>query len=218
MNSTPENDKPVKKAAGTKTSRKLTTTPAPRDRIINAARQLFGEKGFHSTTTAELASAASVSTGQIYRHFHAKSDIVLAIVEHSVHERVAQMNAVFDSVEDGALSIFGALKSIIEIALAADNISLSYEITAEALRNPQVADRLENLINFHHDGVRRLAMLARPDIPSDELDAYVDIMMACFIGLGLRTALRTSVDIKQISSRTAVLMLRALGLPDPDEC
>src|SRR5690625_2374605 len=50
---------------------------SPRERIIAAARHLFGQKGFHNTTTAELATEAAVSTDQIYRHFDAKADIVL---------------------------------------------------------------------------------------------------------------------------------------------
>lgn len=185
---------------------------SPRERIIAAARHLFGEKGFHNATTAELATAAAVSTGQIYRHFDGKADIVLAIVEGTVRDRVAQMNEIFDAVERGDCTLLGALRSIIEISLAPDDVSLSYEITAEAVRNPQVAERLETLVSTYQAGVRRLATLARPDIAADELGAYVDIMMACFIGLGLRTAFNTPPDIDIVSSRTAVLMLRALGL------
>ncbi|MFA7553907.1 MAG: TetR/AcrR family transcriptional regulator [Spongiibacteraceae bacterium] len=201
-------------SATSKVVRNHASDLSPRERIINTARRLFGEKGFHTTTTAELATEASVSTGQIYRHFDAKSDIVLAIVEQSVHERVAQMNTIFDSVERDECTIFDALKAIIEISLIPDNISLSYEITAEASRNTLVAERLETLINFYQEGVRRLAMLARPDIPADDLSAYADIMMACFVGLGLCTAIKTPAEIEQISSRTAFLMLRALGLVD----
>src|SRR3546814_14339532 len=36
---------------------------APRQRIIKAARKLFDAKGFHATTTAELATEAAVSIG-----------------------------------------------------------------------------------------------------------------------------------------------------------
>src|SRR5690606_26593701 len=114
-----------------------------RERIINAARRLFGAKGFHPTTTAELAAEASVSMGQIYRHFDAKSDIVLAIVEKNVHARLAQMDAIFDTVERGKCSIFDAFKAISEISLVLDDGSLSYEILAEAVRNASVAERLE---------------------------------------------------------------------------
>ncbi|MGK0417386.1 MAG: AcrR family transcriptional regulator [Halopseudomonas sp.] len=197
-----------------KTSKKAVPDQPPRERIINAARLLFGAKGFHPTTTAELAAEASVSMGQIYRHFDSKSDIVLAIVEQNVHMRLAQMDAIFEAVECGSCSIFEAFKTISESSLALDDSSLSYEILAEAVRNASVAEKLETLTTFFQDGVRRLAVLAQPDIPPGGLEAYVDIMMACFVGLGLRTALNSSVDVDQASRSTACLMLRMLGASD----
>src|SRR3546814_16804418 len=60
----------------------------PRERIIMAARKLFDAKGFHKTTTAELAAEAAVSIGQIYRLFENKDDVVLALVEENTHASV----------------------------------------------------------------------------------------------------------------------------------
>ncbi|MAL94551.1 MAG: hypothetical protein CME40_05700 [Haliea sp.] len=188
---------------------------SPRERIISAARVLFGTKGFHHTTTAELATRASVSTGQIYRHFEAKSDIVLAIVEQNVHTRLAQMDSIFDAVERGSCGVFEAFQAISEISLVLEDGSLSYEILAEAVRNPSVAEKLETLTSFFQAGIRRLALLARPDMRSEDLDAYVDIMTACFLGLGLRSILDSSVEVDRTSASTAGLMLRMLGVSEP---
>ncbi len=193
-------------------SRKYKPGESPRERIIDAARKLFGAKGFRSTTTAELAAEASVSMGQIYRHFASKDDIVLAIVEQNSHERLSQMNAVFEAVEGGRCSIFEAVKAIAEISLCPDDASLTYEIMAEANRNPHVTEKVERLIAFYTGGIRRLATLARPDVSDDYLDAYVDIMMACFIGLGFRTTLEKSFDPDHSSTRVARLLLQALGI------
>jgi AcrR family transcriptional regulator len=180
--------------------------------MINAARKLFGSKGFHATTTAELAAEAAVSVGQIYRHFAAKDDIVLAVVEENVRSRVEEMHGIFDAVERGELAMFDAMKAIAEVSQQHVDEALSFEILAEAFRNPSVAERLETLTAFYQAGVRRLAGLARPDASADELDAYVDVMMACFIGLGHRTMLSRAVDIERTSYRTACLMMRALGV------
>ena len=74
--------------------------------------------------------------------------------------------------------------------------------------------RIETLFAFYRAGVRRLAALARPDVSPLELDAYVDIMMACFIGLGHRTAASHSADVEQASRNTACVMMRGLGLSE----
>lgn len=185
----------------------------PRERIIDAARTLFDSKGFHATTTADLASAASVSMGQIYRHFTSKDDIVLTIVEEDLQVRVEAMHTIFDAVECGKQTLFEAIKAIAYISLETPNSGLLFEILAEASRNPLVAERLERLTVFYRGGVRRLASLARPDLPAKELDAYADIMTACFIGLGHRTVLAPSADIEEASNTTACLMMRSLNAP-----
>lgn len=196
-------------------ARKYAQGESPRERIIDAARRLFGSKGFYATTTAELASEASVSVGQIYRLFMAKDDIILAIVEDNVRGRVAKMHAIFDAVEGSELAMFDALKAITELSLRDPGRGLSFEILAKACRNPSVAERLEPLSEFYRDGIRRLAALARPDVSAADLDAYVDIMMACFIGFGHQASDSPSIDVDTKSHNAACLMMRALGLAQP---
>src|SRR3546814_7605970 len=82
-----------------RSSRNYVEGESPRARIVDAARRLFGSKGFYATTTAELAEEASVSVGQIYRLFTDKDDVILAIVAENVSVRLAEMHSIFDAVE-----------------------------------------------------------------------------------------------------------------------
>ena len=45
--------------------------------ILAAAREIFGEKGYHSTTSEEIAKRAGVGKGTIYQYFESKHDIFL---------------------------------------------------------------------------------------------------------------------------------------------
>lgn len=47
-----------------------------RAQIIRAAVQLFAEKGFHKTTTREIAQASGLSTGAVYEYVASKEDIL----------------------------------------------------------------------------------------------------------------------------------------------
>lgn len=49
-------------------------------RILEAAMKLFSEKGFHASSTSEIAKEAGVAEGTIFRHFKTKKDILLALV------------------------------------------------------------------------------------------------------------------------------------------
>lgn len=52
--------------------------------ILDAATNLFSEKGFERTTTNEIASRAEVSIGSLYQYFQNKEDIVRAIMDRYV--------------------------------------------------------------------------------------------------------------------------------------
>ena len=52
-----------------------------RRRIRTAARRLFSEQGFTSTTIAEIAAAAGVSAATVYAAFESKAGIVVAMLE-----------------------------------------------------------------------------------------------------------------------------------------
>lgn len=54
------------------------------EKIANAALQLFGEKGFHSTSIAQIARAAGVSKGLLYNYFESKEALLHFIILHAV--------------------------------------------------------------------------------------------------------------------------------------
>jgi AcrR family transcriptional regulator len=53
-----------------------------RTQILTAAAKLFAEKGFHKTTTKEIAEAADVAEGTIYNYFASKDELLIAIINH----------------------------------------------------------------------------------------------------------------------------------------
>ena len=55
----------------------------PQRRLIEAAIRLFSEpKGYASVTVSEIAAAAGVAKGSVYRHFPSKEALFTAVVEN----------------------------------------------------------------------------------------------------------------------------------------
>jgi TetR/AcrR family transcriptional regulator, acrEF/envCD operon repressor len=52
-----------------------------RQRLINAAMNLFAQKGMLSTTTAEIANAIDMSHGSVFIHFPTREDLVNAVID-----------------------------------------------------------------------------------------------------------------------------------------
>ena len=55
-----------------------------RREILDAARTLFAERGYHATTTRDLAAAADINDALIYRYFPDKQAILAALVDEAV--------------------------------------------------------------------------------------------------------------------------------------
>jgi len=50
-----------------------------RARLLEAARRLFGERGYAATTTADLARAAGVAEGTVFHHFGSKQALLAEV-------------------------------------------------------------------------------------------------------------------------------------------
>ncbi len=60
-----------------------------RDQMIKGAVTLFIQKGFHRTTTREIAKASGFSIGTLYEYIRTKED-VLYLVCDSIYDQVAE--------------------------------------------------------------------------------------------------------------------------------
>lgn len=53
-----------------------------RDRIVEAADQLFYQRGFEHTSFSEIADVVKISRGNFYYHFKTKDEILEAVIEN----------------------------------------------------------------------------------------------------------------------------------------
>ena len=52
-----------------------------RDKIVYAAMMLFAQKGYASTSVADILHAAGVNAGSLYHFFPGKQDVLLAVLD-----------------------------------------------------------------------------------------------------------------------------------------
>src|SRR5262245_25066207 len=58
-----------------------------REQILRAAAECFGTRGFHGTTTRDIAAAVGITEAALYRHFSGKQAIYTAIFEERLAAR-----------------------------------------------------------------------------------------------------------------------------------
>jgi AcrR family transcriptional regulator len=74
-----------------------------REQMIRGAVTLFKEKGFHRTTTREIAKAAGFSIGTLYEYIRTKEDVLYLVCDSiydEVHTRLDRLD-----IEQGSINV-----------------------------------------------------------------------------------------------------------------
>lgn len=114
---------------------------AKRGDVLNAAWELFAERGFDDTSMRDLASKAGVSTATIYAHFPTKPDLLQALIEqrwqHALTDMLARAAAVKDPLERLLAGITG-----LNHAIAADPLLRRLLVTPRRVGDAQAEERV----------------------------------------------------------------------------
>ena len=104
------------------------TGPDRRQRILEAALDVFAEQGFEGATTKDVAARAEVTHGLIYFYFPSKEDLFYAAFEHQVQRSFDALRFDLDDESDSAADVETIIRRIvtrfIDIMLSPRNLSL----------------------------------------------------------------------------------------------
>ena len=66
--------------------------------IMNTARRLFSEKGFHDTHMRDIAAALNISVGNLTYHYKKKEDLIEAIIlqDHEKYQKATPFHTLKD--------------------------------------------------------------------------------------------------------------------------
>jgi AcrR family transcriptional regulator len=133
------------------------TKPATRDKILQAALEVFAEKGYHRALVDDIVRASRTSKGAVYHHFPNKEALFLALVDEFA-ARLAQAVAVAIGGAHGALGkVQAALTAGLETfarnrelarILLLESVSLGPAYQSKRL---EVHERFASLIQAHLD-------------------------------------------------------------------
>lgn len=78
-----------------------------RDRIVMAAMELFWEKGYGSTSIADILKKAGANSGSLYHFFPAKQDVLTAVLDTYYHGiRPMLLDPAWEGIDDPMERIF----------------------------------------------------------------------------------------------------------------
>lgn len=138
-----------------------------RSLLLDAAEEVFAEKGFMTATLDDIAHAAGYTKGAIYKHFATKEDLFLAVSERywrRYFDNFAEVMSTAQQVGERELDEIAERWRQLSCDRGAEHAALGLEFTLYLLRNPEARDRVtakrsevvEALSKFIVDGVDRL--------------------------------------------------------------
>jgi AcrR family transcriptional regulator len=115
---------------------------ATRDRLLEAAAQVFAEKGFYGAAVEEIAERAGFTRGAFYSNFSGKDDLFLALFDDRMRRQVDQVRALLEASRSPE-EFFAALRR--RSRSQPNDPSwrlLRAEFWLYAMRNPEVRPKL----------------------------------------------------------------------------
>ncbi len=117
--------------------------------IMDAAKILFHNKGYLSTTTQDIIDEVGISRGLLYYHFKSKEDILFAIVE----KHIGPLIAVFKSIaNDQTQSAKEKVNSFLDSTMIQESSAMEEDYSLhEAIQLPEntfMMDRINHKLSL----------------------------------------------------------------------
>jgi AcrR family transcriptional regulator len=113
---------------------------ANRQRLLDAARKVFSERGYHEATVEAIAAESGLSNGALYYNFRNKEELFLALFDQRIDARIAAVERTFGSErasgDDGGGQVMTAAMEGVRDIDDPMEWAMFFEFIAHAARTP----------------------------------------------------------------------------------
>jgi TetR/AcrR family transcriptional regulator, fatty acid metabolism regulator protein len=185
--------------AGVPPLRRTRRSVRTRERILQAATEVFARRGFHGARVADVAESAGIAYGLVYHHFRNKDDILAAIFSERWAEYVRYIDELAGSPEPFRAQVAHLVHFWVEtwrqephlMTVMINEISRSYEFV-------ESHDPGRVMVAF--DAVERLITAAQQ---RDEVRAEVDARLVTYAVLGVAEMVLTGYVMNSLRRDSA---------------
>jgi AcrR family transcriptional regulator len=184
-----------------------------RKQMIKGAVSLFKEKGFHRTTTREIAKAAGFSIGTLYEYIRTKEDVLFLVCD-SIYEHVKErMEKVVRTDRQSLENLKEAVKSYYYLVdEMQDEVIVLYQEVKSLAKDAQ-----EYILQKEKEMVRMLEEVIKNSIPYQLSEKDVRLIANNIFVQGQmwsfrRWILQKEFSIEEYSEKQLNYLLRSLNL------
>ena len=128
-----------------------------RARLLEAARKVFGRRGYYGASLDEIAAEAGFSKGALYYNFGGKEGLFLALLEERLQERVRIIGDAFQNEITASDAIQRVAREYLEsLSQRQEFLLLYFEFWAHAVREPKFRPHLVAQLRDARQGLAKI--------------------------------------------------------------
>ena len=160
-----------------------------RDALLQAAAEVFAERGFRDASVDEIAERAGYSKGALYWHFPSKDDVFLALLDERVDAPMRRTVELLETAPPERDMSVEASRLFVELlGRERELLLLEHEYWSQAARDPQVrkryaARRAEMRAAIARAVTARIEHLGRPPTSDTRPEEIATVIMSLAAGL-----------------------------------
>ena len=186
-----------------------------RQKILDAAAQVFAEKGYHDTRVDEIVSRSSTSKGAVYHYFPGKQQIFFALIDEFVALLESRLREAIETESRGIERVHAALqtgfqtfrqyRTLAKIALVqAVGLGRAFEE-----KRAEIDERFIRLIQQYLEEA-----VAEGSIPPLEPDIAARAWMGALDAIIIRWIYTGEPDLDRAFPALRDLLLRSVGVSE----
>lgn len=181
---------------------------AVQDAILKSAFHLFSRQGYEGTTLSQIAAGAGMSTANVYVYFTSKLQVLYAIYDPWLRERLTRLEKELARVRDPRRRLRMLLKALWRDIPTERNGFANNVMQAASTSTPEEGYN-PTLLNWVEENIANMVRAALPPGRRDALDcaSFAHILMMAFDGFVINYHLRPG---KHCSRETIELMCKLL--------
>ena len=192
-----------------------TVSDETRSRILDAAADVFADKGYHDARMDEIVAASHTSKGGVYHHFPSKNYIFFALIDKFTKLLEDRLKVAIEKEEHGlqrvdaaikiCMQTFGQHRTLAKIALVqAVGLGETFEEKRRAIN-----DRFAGIIQKYLEQA-----IADGSIPEIDTEVAARAWMGALNEVVLRWVYTGSPEPDRATPALRTLLLRSIGVSE----
>lgn len=191
-------------------------TRSTRERILDAALNIFSSKGYYDTRLDEIVEESRTSKGSIYFHFPNKEKLFIALVDQFADLLERRVTEAIEQQQEGIARVRAALVAVLETFGKYRRPAKILLVQAVGLgsvfekKRMEVTDRFAGLIQTYLEEAIQVG-----DIPPTDVEVVAHAWMGAIYNVVIQWVYTGEPEPGRILDALLPLLLKSVGYDDP---